>query len=301
MVVLRPTSLPHKRLQARSGNANRAPVFEGYSVGSGFSCQVTASRLQATRAGHLEVQVFVTSRGYRICYQVFGAGPAVVLLHGHPMWGGRWVDRGYVAGLQDRFRLIVPDLLGHGDSDKPHDPGAYGDPHIAADVLAVLDRERTEAAHVWGYSWGSSVAEHLAVMAPDRVPSLVLGGFPVGLDTAQRAAILGEPPASIEDMFAGWPPDVADLYIARNDFKAIQAWHQAFDKHPVSITDLQAAPRPTLAYYGGDDTHLDLARQQANALPCRFQQVPGDHVMAFAQAASILPAAIQHFDATPSR
>lgn len=192
--------------------------------------------------------MFISSRGHRICYQVSGSGPAVVLLHGHPMWGGRWADRGYVAGLQDRFRVIIPDLLGHGDSDKPHDPAAYGDPNIAADVLAVLDAEQTGAAHVWGYSWGACVAEHLAVAAPDRVQSLVLGGFPVGLDAAQRASIAGEPPASIEDMFAGWPPEVAEVYIGRNDFQAIQAWHQAFAQHPVTIADLRAAPHPTLAY-----------------------------------------------------
>jgi pimeloyl-ACP methyl ester carboxylesterase len=99
--------------------------------------------------------VFVISRGYRIRYQAFGEGPVVVLLHGHPMWGDRWIDRGYVDGLQDRFRLIVPDLLGHGDSDKPHDPVAYGNPNIAADVLAILDAEGVDAAHLWGYSWES--------------------------------------------------------------------------------------------------------------------------------------------------
>lgn len=241
--------------------------------------------------------MFISSRGYRICYQVSGSGPAVVLLHGHPMWGGRWVDRGYVAALQDRFRVIVPDLLGHGDSDKPHDTAAYGDPNIAADVLAVLDREQADSAHVWGYSWGACVAKHLAVVAPDRVLSLVLGGFPVGLDAAHRAGIAGEPPASIEDMFAGWPPNVAELYIARNDFQVIQAWHQAFAKYPVSIADLRAAPHPTLTYYGAEDTWPELARQQAHALPCRFEQVPGDHFMAFAESASILPSAIAHFDA----
>jgi pimeloyl-ACP methyl ester carboxylesterase len=246
--------------------------------------------------------MFVTSRGHRICYQVFGAGPAVVLLHGHPMWGGRWVDRGYVDGLADRFTVIVPDLLGHGDSDKPHNPAAYGDPNIAADVLAVLDRQGVQAAHVWGYSWGSSVAEHLAVAAPARVLSLVLGGFPIGLNAARRAEILGEPPASIEEMFAGWPPALAETYIAKNDFTAIQAWHQAFAQFPVTIDQLRAAPHPTLAYYGADDTYLDLARQQAQALPCRFEQVPGDHVIAFAQPASILPAAIAHTTAAiPAR
>jgi pimeloyl-ACP methyl ester carboxylesterase len=241
--------------------------------------------------------MFVSSRGYKISYQVFGAGQVVVLLHGHPMWGGRWVDRGYVAGLQDRFRVIVPDLLGHGDSDKPHEPAAYGDPRIAADVLAVMEREGAKQAHVWGYSWGAAVAEHLAVAAPGRLLSLTLGGFPVGLDATQRATLLGEPPASIEEMFADWPPTVAAAYIERNDFCAILAVRQTMDKFPVTIGDLRAAPHPTLAYCGADDPFLDLARQQARALPCRFEQVPGDHVIAFAEAANVLHMATAHFDA----
>jgi len=103
--------------------------------------------------------MFATSRGYRIHYQAFGSGPAIVLLHGYPMWGGRWIDRGYVDRLQHRFRVIVPDLLGHGESDKPHDPAAYGNPSVAAGVLAVLDSERVGVAHVWGYSWGTMIAE----------------------------------------------------------------------------------------------------------------------------------------------
>lgn len=223
-----------------------------------------------------------------------------MLVHGYGMWSDRWIDRGYVDGLQHRFRLLVPDLLGHGDSDKPHDPAAYGNPNIAADVLAILDAEHVDAAHVWGYSWGVMIAESLAAGCPERVRSLILGGFPVGLDAGQRAAMeepAEELPASIEEMYADWPPELAEIFIARNDFGALRAVQETVFKFPTTIGDLRAAPHSTLAYYGADDVYFDLARQQAEALPCQFEEVPGDHATAFAQAGNILPAAIAHFDA----
>jgi pimeloyl-ACP methyl ester carboxylesterase len=245
--------------------------------------------------------MFATSRGYRIHYQAFGDGPAVVLLHGFPMWGDRWIDRGYVDRLQQRFRVIVPDLLGHGQSDKPHDPAAYGNSNVAADVRAVLDSEGISAAHVWGYSWGTMVAENLAAGFPGRVASLVLGGYPLGLDAAQRAAMAdaaGEFPATIEEYFSDWPQALAELFIAHNDFSAMIAVKQTMYEFPTTVAELQAAAHPTLAYCGADDdAYLELARQQAGKLPCNLVTVPGDHIMAFAQADNIVPAAIAHIDA----
>jgi pimeloyl-ACP methyl ester carboxylesterase len=138
---------------------------------------VCPSRCTASPGGVM----FVNSRGFRIRYQVSGSGPVLVLLHGFPMWGDRWRDRGYVSVLQGRFHLVVPDLLGHGKSDKPHWPVDYGVPNLASDVIAVLDAAGVERAHVWGYSLGTMVAENLAVTVPDRVLSLTLGGSPPAL------------------------------------------------------------------------------------------------------------------------
>lgn len=261
----------------------------------------------AVRSAHLVTPttysgklLFVTGRGHRIHYQVFGDGPAILLLHGHPMWGDRWVDRGYVGGLQERFRVIVPDLLGHGRSDKPDDPAAYGNPNIADDVVAILDSEAVVAAHLWGYSWGSMVAEYLAVRSPGRVLSLILGGFPIGLDAADRAAMAAAsvPSATLEERFADWPPPLAELFIANNDIGAVRAIQATIYEFPATIAELQASSHPTLSYYGADDIYIELARRQAQALPCHLEIVPGDHIRAFAEADNILPAAIAHIDAT---
>lgn len=241
------------------------------------------------------------NRGFRIHYEVSGAGPAFVLIHGHPMWGERWRDRGYIAALENRYRLIVPDLLGYGDSDKPDDASAYGAPSWASDVITILDNERVEQAHVWGYSMGAWVAENLAVTVPDRVLSLTLGGMPPGLDLSQRGERLGPaqaPTSSWDELFEGWPEPVIESYKAHNDLTAIQESYLALYDSATTIVDLQAAPHPTLAYIGAEEEYLDLARRQSEMLPCQFEVVPGDHFAAFAMSENVVPLVIKHIEAS---
>jgi len=233
--------------------------------------------------------VFVNSRGFRIRYQVSGSGPVLVLLHGFPMWGDRWRDRGYVSVLQGRFHLVVPDLLGHGKSDKPHRPADYGVPNLASDVIAVLDAAGVERAHFWGYSLGTMVAENLAVTVPDRVLSLTLGGFPPGLDLDQRRAMFppAKAPASWDEIFHGWPEPLIDLYKANTDLAAVQAIWASLCEQATTIADLQSSPHPTLGYIGAEDPLLEVTRLQCAALPCRLEVVPGDHMAGFAQAGNV--------------
>src|SRR4051812_32052157 len=94
------------------------------------------------------------SRDLRIHYQVEGNGPPLVLFHGLTGSGERWRDTGYVGGLSDHFQLVLIDAPGHGLSDKPHDPAAYGRRQQAANVVAVLDDLGIDAAHFWGHSMG---------------------------------------------------------------------------------------------------------------------------------------------------
>ena len=221
-----------------------------------------------------------------------------MLLHGFPMWGDRWKDTGYVAELENRYQVIVPDLLGHGQSDKPHEPAAYGSANMAADVLAVLDAAGVDRAHVWGYSMGTTVAEKLAVSAPHRVLSLVLGGFPPGLDRDQWRADRGpERPQTWDDLLGGWPPPIYEMFRSHNDdLEALLACEAMIGANPTTLADLRSAPHPTLAYFGADDERVELARQQCDALPCRLEIVPGEHALAFRQAENILPLAIKHLE-----
>jgi pimeloyl-ACP methyl ester carboxylesterase len=70
---------------------------------------------------------FVDSDGVRIRYLMRGKGPAVLLLHGFSVDAeSSWVAPGILDSLATRYTVIALDQRGHGASEKPRDPSAYG-------------------------------------------------------------------------------------------------------------------------------------------------------------------------------
>lgn len=130
---------------------------------------------------------FLNSDGVRIRYLVRGSGPPVVLVHGFSAdLELSWVGPGILDALAARYQVIALDQRGHGASDKPHDPAAYG-AHFVDDLVRLLDHLKIERAHVIGYSMGGQVTLNLVTRHPERVRSAVLGGY------GWRPAELGRP------------------------------------------------------------------------------------------------------------
>ena len=91
---------------------------------------------------------FFDSNGVRIRYVEQGTGPPVVLMHGYTGTLDRhFLANGLFANLATHHRVIAIDLRGHGKSDKPHDPAAYGEV-MAEDVVRLLDHLKIPRAHV---------------------------------------------------------------------------------------------------------------------------------------------------------
>jgi pimeloyl-ACP methyl ester carboxylesterase len=103
-------------------------------------------------------------------YRIEGHGPPLLLLHGL-MVSGRMFDP-LIELFGDRYRLLVPDLRGHGKSGDL--PGPYDVPTLAADLAAVLAEEQFAPCAVMGYSHGGTVAQQLARTRPDAVSKLFL-------------------------------------------------------------------------------------------------------------------------------
>ncbi|MEJ2372179.1 MAG: alpha/beta fold hydrolase [Gemmatimonadales bacterium] len=120
---------------------------------------------------------FFDSDGVRIRYLDIGDGEAVVLLHGFSLSAeANWSLTGLLDSLPQEYRMLALDQRGHGRSDKPHDPEAYG-LEFVEDVIRLLDALEIETAHVVGYSMGGGVALRLAAHHPDRVRSVVAARY----------------------------------------------------------------------------------------------------------------------------
>jgi esterase len=103
-------------------------------------------------------------------YREKGTGAPLMMLHG--LFGSGDNLGGLARALEDDFRMILVDHRNHGCS--PHEDSiSYTE--MAADVLAVMDREGIDKAHFYGHSMGGKVAMQLALDAPERVDHMVIG------------------------------------------------------------------------------------------------------------------------------
>ena len=123
---------------------------------------------------HLPDTQFVSTNRAQIAYDVTGNGPAVLLLHAG--LGDRTMWDAQVPAFANEFTVVRVDARGCGETRKP--PVEYSP---VADVLAVLDHLGIDQAHVVGVSMGSQTAIDLAVVAPERVMSLVAVAARIGV------------------------------------------------------------------------------------------------------------------------
>jgi pimeloyl-ACP methyl ester carboxylesterase len=131
----------------------------------------------------------VKIHGHKVCFRLTGSGPLIVLVHGITGSSAQWIP--VMDVLRDRYTLLAPDLLGHGESAKPrgdYSLGAYASG--IRDLLIGLDAER---ATVVGHSLGGGIAMQLAYQYPERCGRLVLmssGGIAQDVHPLLRAASL---------------------------------------------------------------------------------------------------------------
>ena len=110
-------------------------------------------------------------RGEKLHYLDEGEGPAVVMVHGNPTWS--YYYRNVVKTLSDNFRVIVPDHMGCGLSDKPQKYDYRLDTHIS-NLVALLEHLDLKPVSMIVHDWGGAIGMGYATRFPDLIEKLVV-------------------------------------------------------------------------------------------------------------------------------
>jgi pimeloyl-ACP methyl ester carboxylesterase len=107
--------------------------------------------------------------GLQLFYRDHGSGTPLLLLHGFTGTGDDW--RHVFAAPLDGYRVIAPDLRGHGRSTNPSGTFRFAD--VARDIFALLDRLRLDRVHAIGMSAGANTLLHMATQQPSRIETMI--------------------------------------------------------------------------------------------------------------------------------
>ncbi|NET09333.1 MAG: alpha/beta hydrolase [Symploca sp. SIO2B6] len=118
--------------------------------------------------------LFVETNRIRLHCVTQGEGELVVLLHGFPEFWYSW--RHQIPALARHFKVVVPDLRGYNDSDKPRN--GYDLDTLSQDIKGLIQELGYVKAHVVGHDWGGAIAWHLAQTFPQMIQRLAILNAP---------------------------------------------------------------------------------------------------------------------------
>lgn len=220
----------------------------------------------------------IIAAGYRTNVHDQGEGFPVLMIHGSGPGVTAWANwRGVIPLLAKSRRVIAPDMLGFGYSERPAD-ASYNQQRWVEHAIGVLDALGIEQADVVGNSFGGGLALALAIQHPQRVRRLVLMGsvgvsFPLtpGLD-----AVWGYTPSldnmrHLLDLFAYDRSRVTDeLAELRYQASIRPGFQESFaamfqpprqngiDNLASSEADIRALPHEALIIHGREDQVIPL-------------------------------------------
>ena len=236
---------------------------------------VSASGVGATAATRPPHGHYATLRGIRLYYEVYGAGPALVLLHGGAGSGSQFAAQ--VPFFAHHHRVIVPDMCAQGRTTDRAAPLTYH--AMAEDVVALLDHLHVGRADLFGWSDGGVSALDIAMHHPSRVRHIVAFGANYRADGLNAADIAWNDTATAADFGPGMEqfykrlaPDTAHYRVAMD--KVIQLWKT---QPQYTLAQLRRIRLPVLIGAGQHDVvRRDHTEAMARAIPhARLWIVPG--------------------------
>ncbi|MBT9315703.1 alpha/beta fold hydrolase [Leptothoe spongobia] len=200
---------------------------------------------------------YIQANSVQLHYVTQGSGKLLILLHGLFEFWYSW--RHQLPYLSRQFKVVVPDLRGYNDSDKPHN--GYDLDTLSTDISALIHQLGYDKAHIVGHDWGGAIAWNLARRFPTKVDKLAV------LSTPQRWHT-----ALTQGISQSWE------HVQRN-------WH---------LLALQTPGLPQWLIKENLSSLLTYLFQQQVVRKSSFTQANADLYQAALQKPGVIPALLQH-------
>lgn len=126
--------------------------------------------------------------GFEFYYKEAGQGMPLLLLHGFTQTGtGRNSWGLFVDSLAKEYRVIIPDMRGHGRSTNPS--GEFTHRQYAQDVYALLNQLQIDTFYAMGFSSGGMTLLHMSISQTNRIKAMIIIGATSNFDNQTRNAV----------------------------------------------------------------------------------------------------------------
>lgn len=227
---------------------------------------------------------FPSFDGVELSWQEVGEGRPVVLLHGLFSTGDtNWTKFGQAKQLAEAgFRVILPDLRGHGHSGTPHDASFYPPDVLAQDAAALVDHLGLTDYDLGGYSLGGRTTMRCLVrgMTPRRavVAGMGLSGI---IEIGKRTDWFLHVIANADGFERGSNGWTAVQFMRTNKVDGVAVAHVLRSQIVTTAAEVAAVPTPVLVLCGAEDQDNGSAPDLAAALPHgTYVEMPGTHMSA---------------------
>jgi pimeloyl-ACP methyl ester carboxylesterase len=237
---------------------------------------------------------------FQIAYTDEGVGRPILFVHGYPLNRRMWSPQ--VSGLSSQFRILAPDLRGHGDSTATSSP--YPMDLLATDLASFLDKlEVNEPVVLCGLSMGGYVSLAFNQLFPDRLAGLVLAATRASPDSAEakigrqraselvqkeglRAIVTGMIPRLFAPQTLATRPELVQEVkeiMLQTSIQGVLGDLAGMMERPDSTPSLPGIQTPTLVIHGADDQIIPLAEAITMA-----ETIPGARLVILKEAGHLL-------------
>jgi pimeloyl-ACP methyl ester carboxylesterase len=232
----------------------------------------------------LPIHHFRSRDGLELAYRELGTGRPVVLIHGYFSTATvNWLRYGHAPRIASHgYRVIMPDLRGHGDSAKPHDAMFYPPDVLADDGFALIEHLELTDYDLGGYSLGARTAVRMLARGASPRRAIVAGMGLVGItNTGGRGGYFRNILTHLGTFKPGsaeWLTEAFLKTVGGDPVALLNILDTFVDTPREALTRIKT---PTLVLVGAEDDDNGSGEALSVALPnARYISVPGNHMSA---------------------